>query len=264
MIELFGAGFDDRDPNWKQPSSRLYVYSIALICSGKMISRIDGNILKVCEGDLLFVPEGCVLESYHADDDYHQKYWATFIYKPSEGQQLPMLQTSTPVVVKARQYGYMKQQFAQLIMQWIEKLPYYEHVCSGIITNILGRMNREFDTTQYIAPKAILITKIQDYVLEHYREDIRVDKLAMLVDRSPNYISSMFRRMTGQTVKEYINQVKLAAARDMLSQKHVNIRLASEYVGFCDQAYFNKVFKKVYGFPPSVLVQERELTQLER
>ncbi|WP_143810228.1 AraC family transcriptional regulator [Paenibacillus sp. MY03] len=43
----------------------------------------------------------------------------------------------------------------------------------------------------------------------------------------------------------------------MLFHQHVSIGQAAEYVGFCDQAYFNRVFKKIYGFPPSVLLKER-------
>lgn len=100
------------------------------------------------------------------------------------------------------------------------------------------------------------IVVIQNYILDHYREDIRVDELAQLVDRSPNYISSLFRQMTGHTVKEYVHRVKVSAARDLLLNRKTTIGQAAEYVGFCDQSYFNRVFKRIYGFPPSALRKE--------
>lgn len=259
MVELFGAGFDDRDPRWMQQLARTQTYAVTLISAGKLVYRIDDTIIKLGKGDMLFIPSRCMREAYHGDDDYHQKYWATFVLEEPEDQLLPMLQKPKPFAVKTRQYEYMKQRFAQLIQQWRGKLPYYEQICSGIILDMLGRMNRELDARNHPMPMVKLITRIQDYILVHYREDIRVEQLARMVGRSPNYISSLFRRLTGQTVKEYINQVKLSAARDMLSHSSVNIGQAAEYVGFCDQAYFNRVFKKVYGFPPSVLLKERDV-----
>jgi AraC-like DNA-binding protein len=257
MIEVYGAGFDDRDPAWKRLPMRTETYAIALITAGKVVYRIDDTVLKLGKGDLAFIPQGRVREGYHPDEDLHQKYWATFVMGDSELDRLPMLVHGEPFVIKTRQHDYMKQRFVQLIQQWMGKLPYFETICASILTDLLGRMNRELDAHRHPSPMVNLVGSIQDYVLAHYREDIRVERLAKLVNRSPNYISSMYRRLTGTSLKEYIHQVKVSAARDMLFHQHVSIGQAAEYVGFCDQAYFNRVFKKIYGFPPSVLLKER-------
>ncbi|MGO4547722.1 AraC family transcriptional regulator [Paenibacillus sp. 2TAB23] len=257
MIELFGAGFDDRDPSWKRQRSKTTACALALIISGKLVYRIDGVTYQLSKGDLLLIPEGRMREAFHSDQDHHQKYWATFVMDEAGAGMLPMLNQQVPIVVKTGQYEYMKQRFAQLIQQWMGKLPYYEPICAATLTDMLGRMNRELDAKQYPSPMLKMIATIQEYVLTHYREDIRVDQLAMLVSRSPNYISTLYRRLTGGSLKEYIHQVKVSAARDLLYHHQVTIGQAAEYVGFCDQAYFNRVFKKVYGFPPSILLKER-------
>ncbi|WP_168123105.1 AraC family transcriptional regulator [Paenibacillus sp. HB172176] len=254
MVELFGAGFDDRNPGWRKPLEKTPNYALALIISGKLSYRINNVVLHLKKGDLLFIPMGSMREGFHTDEIHpHQKYWATFTIPRREELRMPMLGQSEPCVIKSREYDYMKQRLEQLIGQWMGKLPYFEDICSGILLDLLGRMNRELDEGQHPSPVLGIVTRIQEYVLAHYREDIRVDRLAELVHRSPNYVSASFKKLTGQTPKSYIHQVKVSAARDLIIQHHVTIGEASEYVGFCDQAYFNRIFKKIYGYPPSQL-----------
>lgn len=257
MIELFGAGFDDRDPHWRQPPSRTTTYALALVVSGKLNYRINDVTLHLSKGDLLYLPSGCMREAAHADHDHHRKYWATFSIANSGDVPLPMLNKQEPFAIKTRQFEYMKQRFEQLVPQWMGKLSYYQPICSAILTDVLGRMNRERDDRHHPSPMLNLLASIQDYVLAHYREDIKVERLARLVNRSPNYISSLFRRLTGNSLKAYINEVKLSAARDLLFHSNVSIGQAAEYVGYCDQAYFNRVFKRTYGFPPSAMLKDR-------
>jgi AraC-like DNA-binding protein len=258
MIEIYGAGFDERDPRWKKQLSQTNTYAVALIISGKLSYRIDGTTLYLSKGDLLFIPTNCMREASHVDQDHHQKYWATFVMSRSDLDPLPMLTKPQHRSIRTRQYEYFKQRFSLLVQQWMGKLPYYTQICSAIVMEMLVHVNRELDSQHHPSPKLDLITNIQKYVLAHYREDIRVDELANHMNRSPNYISSLFRRMTGDTVKAYIHQVKLSAARDLLLHSDLTIGQAAEYVGFCDQAYFNRVFKKHHGFPPSVLLKERK------
>ncbi|MHA6485004.1 helix-turn-helix domain-containing protein [Paenibacillus sp. strain BS8-2] len=257
MIELFGAGFDYRDPEWRRQPARTTAYAIALITSGNLVYKINDVVLQLGKDDLLFIPIDCIREGFHSGDDYHQKYWATFLIKGPSAHILPLLTESVPQVIKSRQHDYMKQRFAQLIQQWMGKLPYHETICSSILTEMLGVMNRDLDDKHHPSPMLNLVGAIQDYVLSHYREEIRVDRLAKLLDRTPNYVSSVYKRLTGMSLVDYIHQVKVSVARDMLFHQDVSIGQAAEYVGFCDQAYFNRVFKKIYGFPPSVLLKER-------
>lgn len=257
MIALHAAGFDDRDPRWQKQLSVTTTCALAFIVSGRTNYRIDGSLLKLGKGDLLFIPAGCLREAFHDGDDYHQKYWVTFAGTTSTEDVYPLLAGQSPRQLRTSQFEYMKQRFALLVQQWMGKLPYYGPICEAIVVEMLGHMSRELDMERHPSPQWSMIADVQAYILAHYRDSIRVDELAKLAGRSPNYLSSRFRQLTGSTVKDYIHQVKLSAARDLLLHADISIGQAAEYVGFCDQAYFNRVFKKIHGFPPSVLLKER-------
>lgn len=256
MIHIEAAGFDDRDPGWRKPLSRTTVHAVALIVSGKLCYRIDGNVLHLGKGDLIHIPPGCLREGFPERGDQHQKYWVTFLVAGDDRAPFPLLKRRAPFTVRTRQYEYLKQRFSLLVQQWRGKLSYYDSICEALTAEIVGLINREADDLRHPSPQLDMIAEVQRHVLAHYRENIRVNELAAMVGVTPNYLSSLFRRLTGATVKEYVHQVKLSAARDLLLSADVSIREAAEYVGFCDQAYFNRIFKKVYGFPPSRLWNE--------
>ena len=265
MIKLEAAGFDERNPQWRKPLSPTTTHAVALIVTGQLHYRIDGSVLRLGKGDLLYIPANCMREAYHApavrsgQQDYHQKYWVTFTTADDGAEVFPMLGKQSPVFVETRYFEYMKQRFSLLLQQWIGKLAHYDPICTAIVTEMIGHMNRELDDQRHPSPKLDIVKEIQQYVLARYRGDIRVDRLAEQLGLTPNYVSSVFRQLTGSTVKEYVHQVKLSAARDLLLGTDITIGEAADYVGFCDQSYFNRVFKKVHGFPPSALLKERML-----
>ena len=101
--------------------------------------------------------------------------------------------------------------------------------------------------------KILIANKIEQYINNHFREDIQVDELARLVSLTPNYVSTIFKEVTGLTIVQYIHQLRMETARDLLQHSDMSIAQISNYLGFCDPSYFNRVFKKITGQPPSRL-----------
>lgn len=67
---------------------------------------------------------------------------------------------------------------------------------------------------------------------------------------SPAYFSRLFKEETGESFTVYLNRVRIERSKELLL--HQNLRLAdiAQLVGFEDQSYFTKVFKKIVGMPP--------------
>ncbi len=70
---------------------------------------------------------------------------------------------------------------------------------------------------------------------------------------SPNYLSTVFRRETGMTIKEYINTLKFDYARQMLESGTFNISEVAGSCGFNDLSYFSRKFRERFGCTPSKL-----------
>lgn len=80
-----------------------------------------------------------------------------------------------------------------------------------------------------------------------------ISEVAELAGCSVNYLSTMFRRSYGVTIKSFILQHKLENARHLLNQGEMRPAEVAEFCGFRDAGYFSRLFKKAFGCTPSSL-----------
>ncbi|MEG0387843.1 MAG: AraC family transcriptional regulator, partial [Niameybacter sp.] len=68
---------------------------------------------------------------------------------------------------------------------------------------------------------------------------------------SPVYISKIFKEETGTSPINYLIQIRLEKAKEILEKNDMPINLVAKSVGYEDAYYFSKLFKKYYGSAPS-------------
>lgn len=237
---------------WALKESATENDTFILVESGSLIYIVDGRRIPLTKGDVLYIPQGHVRSAICNPPHTHQMYGILFKrLRSSEGPALPMLDQEHIQHLHTRNFYYLKQRCSLLVQHWLGRMPHYEAICAGIFTEIVGIVNREMEDRQFPVKKKAMIATLQQYILNHYREPIRMEQLAALVDRTPNYITTTFREMTGLSPIEYLNRVRVASARELLLNTNFTIGQIAEMTGFCDQSYFNRVYKKVMGYPPS-------------
>lgn len=96
----------------------------------------------------------------------------------------------------------------------------------------------------------------KDYVYGHYREKIYLDDIADTLGISSSYLSRLFKKETGISLQDFINDVRVEKAANLLRYSEVTLPGIAEYVNFPSQSYFGKIFKKKMQMTPK---QYREL-----
>ncbi len=99
--------------------------------------------------------------------------------------------------------------------------------------------------------RAKVVANIQQYIKENLDRKLNLGEVALLFGFSQNYLSSMFSRYSGSSFVEYITNMKVSAAKDLLAQGDLKIYEVADRLGFENSFYFSKVFKKVEGISPS-------------
>ncbi|MNP54582.1 HTH-type transcriptional activator Btr [compost metagenome] len=66
-----------------------------------------------------------------------------------------------------------------------------------------------------------------------------------------NYVSTTFRKLTGQTIVEVHTKLRINKAIDLMRNTSLNVSEISDRLGYNNPYYFSRVFKKVMGEPPS-------------
>ena len=94
------------------------------------------------------------------------------------------------------------------------------------------------------------IKKAQEFIEKNYQEKITIDQLATMLAIGRRNLERRFKRATANTVVEYIQRVKMEAAKKDLESRQKNINEIMYDVGYSDNKAFRSTFKKITGLSP--------------
>ncbi|MDO4261242.1 MAG: AraC family transcriptional regulator [Eubacteriales bacterium] len=89
------------------------------------------------------------------------------------------------------------------------------------------------------------------YIRESYNHKISLASVAEHVGLSSGYLCRIFKEETGVSINAYINNLRMTRAGELLMDKNSYIKEVAVSVGFEDQLYFSRLFKRYYGVTPS-------------
>lgn len=127
---------------------------------------------------------------------------------------------------------------------------------SDILKMLLDAADEMFgqETTQVEAApgeKNQLVEIAKEYITEHYFEKISLSDVADKIGVTPSYLSTLFQKQLEKGFVDYLNEVRIERACTYLQQNYLKTYEIAYKVGFNDEKYFSKVFRKVKGCPPS-------------
>lgn len=257
MLTLHSAYYDDSIPNWRMPSVTVGQHILVLVVQGKVAYRINHEDIGAEKGDLLYIPIGTVRSAENGEPVPHRKYSALFHHSCPPGV-VPLFDNNVFTKKRISNIDYVAKRFEALHREWQEEKPMYPFIASGILQELAGIASRATEMTDISPTKWMLAEKMQRHIREHYREPLNVGEMARLIQRSPNYAISLFKEVTGQTPVKYMQQLRIAEARNLLVGTDFTITEIADYLGFYDTSYFYKTFKKMTGLSPSAFVARRE------
>ncbi|MCL2814078.1 MAG: AraC family transcriptional regulator [Oscillospiraceae bacterium] len=123
-----------------------------------------------------------------------------------------------------------------------------EEVCWSL-TDILRKFTKEtfaFSNVKHVD----LISKAVSYVKSNYMRKLTLLEVAEYVFLSPSYFSKVFKEEMNYYFNDYLNFTRVEKSKALLLTERISLVDVAEAVGFYDQSYFNKVFKKITGVTP--------------
>ena len=95
-----------------------------------------------------------------------------------------------------------------------------------------------------------LVKRAKEYIAEHYMENITLSDTAEILGITGGYLSTLFQKSLQCGFIDYLNRVRIERACCYLEQNYFKTYEIAYKVGFRDEKYFSKVFKKVMGMSP--------------
>ena len=148
--------------------------------------------------------------------------------------------------------GVSKIYTERLLKMYLEKIELVNHITDA--KNIFNMMVidyclaiSEFNIKHFSA----LIGNVINYIHSNIQENLSVNEIANLFYVSPTYLSRVFKKETGMSLIDYINQLKIKHSTFLLRDTYLPIQDIGRILGINDTNYFSRLFKKYMNETPT-------------
>lgn len=115
----------------------------------------------------------------------------------------------------------------------------------------------EYDFAEQVAKNSRVINEndiinhTKNYIFQHLHDEIIIGSLGEKIGVNPSYLSTLFHKTEGITIQLFIRKEKIKLAENMLRYSEYSVKDIANYLSFCTQSHFGKVFKEQTGLSPA-------------
>ncbi|MBW4507594.1 MAG: AraC family transcriptional regulator [Scytonematopsis contorta HA4267-MV1] len=113
---------------------------------------------------------------------------------------------------------------------------------SGAPPQIITSVDRKLTNSQ--------MQQALDYIHAHLDQDLSLVQIAEVINISPTYFASLFKRAIGISPHQYVIQQRVEQAKSLLSKRDLSITDIALQVGFSSQSHLTQQFKRLTGITP--------------
>ncbi len=228
-------------------------FYLMYIVNGQLNLEINGKVHAVNPGGLAIFPPNHKYK-YNGNPPTHYLYvhftgsYADRFLKECGFNDLPC-------VIEGEFSLEIQSMFNKLIDTFLYNEPLAIHACALILQEIiLDVAKRELDKAN-ISPLKSSLT----YIHSFYTNKIDIPHLAKIENLSNSRYVTVFRKQMGKSPNEYIIDLRIQFAKNLIKNTNMSIRQISERVGYTDQYFFSRLFKKHVGISPQKYRKEQLL-----
>lgn len=238
--------FMTRDFSIQRSNGRLD-YQILYVYKGCGHYFIDQQWVVMPAGSIiLYRPLEPQIYHYFANDD-PEIYWIHFLGTQSDA----LLEEYDIRNGSIGQHQTLKQLFDEIILECQLRKPRFQEIAIADFHKLLALINRLSLSLSTSQEGITLMEKLISKLNRHYMEFWNVQMMADYCHLSTDYFSHRFKQTTGVSPVQFLNNLRIERAKELLLAEHLSVSEVAELVGYKDPLYFSKAFKKATGMSPT-------------
>ncbi|NLK75146.1 MAG: AraC family transcriptional regulator [Clostridiales bacterium] len=121
-------------------------------------------------------------------------------------------------------------------------------------------LDQYHDKTDITSPRHNIINDVMMYIADNYKEKLTLDMISREFGYSKNYLCTTFKQVSGLSMNQYINAIRIKEAQKLLKNTDYSITQISELTGFDSITHFGRVFKSITGYTPLKFRKDQRFT----
>lgn len=224
-------------------------YSVIYVMEGRMELEYEGRLMTVGENEAVLL-DFRKPHAYRAASARLDKWEMIFNGNAARDYYDLLTETRGHIFTVS---GTLKRTFTKLMAELEAPYP-KDHMVSSLIHKMLGCMAEQEEAS--VSP---VIAEAMTYINEHYGTQLQISEIAEHVMLSRYYFTRLFRRETGRSPNEYLADVRIDSAREMLTEKILPIAEIAERCGFTNTSHFTRFFREKTGQTPAAFRKSFEV-----
>ena len=228
-------------------------FEMEYIVSGKGVYTVNGTAYSIKPGMLFFMTPA----DYHSvaveDGESVVVHFSENISNAKMVLELTETHESAAILL-AEHDRRLAESLMQELLKEKEDTEYRLRLTECLVSKVaklLGKQaEKQHGTT--LSRKAML------YILNHFRETITLETIAEEVGVTPVYLSSVFKKETGQNVKEYVDSLRFQCAENLLCHSEFTVQEIAAESGFVSYSNFIRRFRQRYGVSPGTYKKSKQ------
>lgn len=223
-------------------------YILIYCTEGKGIIEVEDQIYRLEKSDAFCIPRN-VRHKYYADE---KEPWSIlWVHFKGDNTNYFPLEERKKVHINSRHSDNRMMVLFNLLFRVLERnytignFIYISQVLSLILSEIYFREKVDESSVQDRH-----VTMVIRYMYQHLRENLTLEEISEEVQLSKSYLNAVFKAQTGKSPVEFFIHLKMQEACKLLKSTDYYIYEVSSELGYTDQYYFSRIFKKVVGVSP--------------
>lgn len=230
-------------------------YQLIYICEGCSYVKIKGETFIANQGDIIIYRPNEIQDYLLLAKDAPRTYWIHFSGEHCEKlfEDFSIKDINIIKSVHNRDIEYL---IAAICKYFNLKANNYPIICSGLLTTVLALIdnsshNNDSSNQRSNSRNEAIISELISRMKLFHNLEISISDCAKICKMSVSHFTRVFKEITGKAPQQYMIEIRIDRAKELLAFTNKNIAEIAEATGFKDQNYFSRIFKKNAGLTPS-------------
>lgn len=232
----------------------LDTYKLVIVLSGQgYLSQDDHETITLKANDI-FILFANHKHHYWADpDDPWVITWVAFNGADSSNLLSAVHVTLDNYVVKDVLTDSIRSSMTKLIQALADETDVYRLSAVSTLFSVFNklRMNLKNIPSKPENDEEPLVPRIATFIEQNYFMEIDMNMICDNIHYSRSYLSRVFKSEKGITIKEFLRDIRIGKAKNLLSGTSLSVQEVAKSVGIIDSLYFSRIFRQQTGYSPS-------------